>query len=102
MDAAHTAQGSRVLPWNRKMPHNQYLESGIQGGLPALFLCVLTLALLLISAWNSSNKAMFAFGAMVAVAFLFESLMEQQSGVLWLIFWTVFTASTRNKQETLV
>jgi len=98
MDAAHTAGQSRVLPWNRKMPHNQYLESGIQGGFPALVLCLLALLLPLNYAWRNRNEAGFAFFAMAALAFVFESLMEQQSGVLWLVFWTVFTASARNKQ----
>ena len=101
MDAAHTAQQSRVLPWNRKMPHNQYLESGIQGGFPAVILCLLALLLPFIAAWQRGNHAASAFFAMAALAFVFESLMEQQSGVLWLVFWTVFSASTRNKQETL-
>jgi O-antigen ligase len=101
MDAAHTAGGSRVLPWNRKMPHNQYLESGIQGGFPAVILCILVVALLLISAWNTRSNTLFSYGAMAAVAFIFESLMEQQSGVLWLVFWTVLAATPRNKQETL-
>lgn len=101
MDAAHTAQQSRVLPWNRKMPHNQYLESGIQGGFPAILLCLLAVLLPFFAAWRNGNHMGFAFFAMAALAFVFESLMEQQSGVLWLVFWTVFSASTRNKQETL-
>jgi O-antigen ligase len=101
MDAAHTAQHSRVLPWNRKMPHNQYLESGIQGGFPAVMLCLLSLLLPFLAAWRHGNHLAFAFFAMTALAFVFESLMEQQSGVLWIVFWTVLSASTRNKQETL-
>lgn len=101
MDAAHTAGQSRVLPWNRKMPHNQYLESGIQGGFPALVLCLLAVLLPFFAAWRNGNHMGFAFFAMAALAFVFESLMEQQSGVLWLVFWTVFSASTRNKRETL-
>lgn len=101
MDAAHTAQGSRVLPWNRKMPHNQYLESGIQGGWPALCLCILAIGWSMVAAWRRSHTLLFAFLAMAGVAFIFESLMEQQSGVLWLVFWTVLASSTRNKRETV-
>lgn len=101
MDSAHTANGSRVLPWNRKMPHNQYLESGIQGGYPAVAICVLAMLFPLVAAWRMRSKPLFAFFAMLAVASVFESLMEQQSGVLWMVFWTVVAASTTNKQETL-
>jgi O-antigen ligase len=102
LSAAHEAIGSQVLPWNRKMPHNQYLETGIQGGIPAI---LLLLAALSVWFWQGIKERAYFFTAMLGLlcsAFMFESLLEQQSGVLLCTLCTLLAASAdriRNKPE---
>lgn len=102
MAAAHDSTGSAVLPWNRKMPHNQYLETGVQGGIPAIALLVIWLILLLHRAITRRAFFLLALCCMMLTAFVFESMLEQQSGVLLCTLLLLLAASSdedQNKQE---
>ncbi|MEY3983117.1 MAG: hypothetical protein RL160_674 [Bacteroidota bacterium] len=92
LSRAHEAMGSEVLPWNRKMPHNQFLETGIQGGLTALLLLLLGLFYWFKDAVNTGNTFLLSILGMLIAAFTFESLLEQQSGVLWSVLWPILAA----------
>jgi O-antigen ligase len=82
MSAAHESTGSKVLPWNRKLPHNQYLETGIQGGLLAMVLLLISLFLWVRTSLKNAHFFLLAMAGMAVTAFVFESLLEQQSGVM--------------------
>lgn len=97
LSRAHEAIGSEVLPWNRKMPHNQFLETGVQGGLMALLLLLLGLFFWFKDAVKSGNSLLLSILGMLIAAFTFESLLEQQSGVLWSVFWPVLAAYIHGK-----
>ena len=97
MSRAHEEMGSKVLPWNRKMPHNQFLETGIQGGYIAFSLFLLGLFLWIREGVMKGNTFLLAMLGMLLSAFFFESLLEQQSGVLWSVLWPVFAAYAHDK-----
>jgi O-antigen ligase len=97
MSRAHEEMGSKVLPWNRKMPHNQFLETGIQGGYIALLLLLAGLVFWVREAVRQGNAFLLAMMGMLLTAFVFESLLEQQSGVMWCVLWPVFAACAVGK-----
>jgi O-antigen ligase len=102
MSVAHDATGSAVFPWNRKMPHNQYLETGIQGGIPAIILLLFWQVLMIIQALRRNAYFLLAMCGMTITAFVFESLLEQQSGVMLCTLLLLLAASChvhQNKQD---
>lgn len=102
MSSAHDATGSAVLPWNRKMPHNQYLETGIQGGVISMILLGLWQLMMMLQGLRRNAYFLAAMCGMTLTAFIFESLMEQQSGVMLCTLMLLFAASCgihENKQD---
>jgi O-antigen ligase len=66
---------------DRVLPHNQYLDFGIQTGMPTVIIFVLCLLLLWRNAAANQNHILQSMVLFLAVAALFESYLERQAGV---------------------
>lgn len=66
---------------DRVLPHNQYLDFGIQTGMPTVIIFLLCLLLLWQYATVNQNHILQAMVLFLAVAAIFESYLERQAGV---------------------
>ena len=63
--------------------HNQYLDSWLAAGLPALVALLAMMIVPMCYAWRRKNFFMFSFILIFAVSILFESMFERQMGVVF-------------------
>ncbi|MBL7811191.1 MAG: O-antigen ligase family protein [Bacteroidetes bacterium] len=96
---AHEWVGSKLDIFNRKQPHNQYLETAVQGGYPALILFLAFWVLLATYAIRHGNLPALALGAGFALALVFESLLERQSGIAAIVVLLSWALSIEKPEE---
>lgn len=70
-------------------PHNQYLETLLTLGLPGFSVLVGWMLALLLVAWRNRNAVMLAFGLIVSMSMITESMLERHWG---LVFIALFSA----------
>lgn len=75
--------------------HNQFLQTSIAIGIPSLLILLLILLIPFISAWKSRDWLFGFFLALMAVNFLFESMLEAQAGVVFFVFFYVLLTRFR-------
>lgn len=71
---------SVLWPENRVMPHNQFIENGVQLGLPYILFLLLVVWWPLIK-WKQTHPLQWAVSALFFFAMCFESILERQIGV---------------------
>lgn len=65
-------------------PHNQYLETLLTVGIPGFALLVIWFWGMIWKGWRNKNWLLFAFGIIVSMSVLTESLLERQWGVVFI------------------
>jgi O-antigen ligase len=68
-------------------PHNQYLQTGLEIGIFGLAILLLFICLTMISAYNRNDFLMMILISSFAFNMLFESMLQRQSGLVFLSFW---------------
>ena len=102
MDSAYEKRGTLLLPKNRMGPHNQYLETAAQAGIPGFFALI---AMLFWPVYLIRRKRYSITGlgilAILAFAGIAESILERQTGAtLWGFLWPwVFYQVQMGKSE---
>jgi O-antigen ligase len=70
-------------------PHNQYLETLLTLGLPGFSLLGSWMLSLVVAGWRSKNALLLAFGLIVSMSMITESMLERHWG---LVFIALFSA----------
>jgi O-antigen ligase len=80
-------------------PHNQYLQTAIEIGLPGLGLLLWLLMSALVFAFKHKHKVLFWFTLNLAFNMLFESLLQKQSGIVFstMILCLIFVFNSHQK-----
>ncbi len=68
-------------------PHNQYLQTGLEIGIFGLAILLLFICLTMILAYNRNDFLMMILISSFAFNMLFESMLQRQSGLVFLSFW---------------
>ncbi|MEA3477977.1 MAG: O-antigen ligase family protein [Bacteroidota bacterium] len=76
--------------------HNQYLQTWLAIGIPGLLTLLLMLVLPAWQAFRRYNLVYFLFLFIIAFNFIFESMLEAQSGVVFYAFFNVFLFVTKD------
>jgi len=77
-----------LSPYNRKNPHNQFLETGIHTGVLGMLLLFTFFITYLISSQN--NPMMLCVGVIIFSAMFFESMLERQVSINTMSFFLGF------------
>lgn len=88
---------SVLWPENRVMPHNQFIENGVQLGLPYILFLLLVVWWPLIK-WKQTHPLQWAVSALFFFAMCFESVLERQIGVTLFPFAMFLTGYLGAKQ----
>jgi O-antigen ligase len=68
-------------------PHNQYLQTGIEIGIVGLLLLLGIIAISFNKAFRDKDWLLFFLAANFALNICFESMLQQQSGIVFYTFW---------------
>jgi len=79
--------------------HSQYLQTWLAIGLPGLITLLLMLFLPAWQAFRKYNLVYFLFLIIIAFNFIFESMLEAQSGVVFYAFFNAFLFVCKDKME---
>lgn len=85
---------------NRITPHNQYLETALQGGIPALILFLALFVTMVVYAIRNRKSFLLPAIVAVAVAMIFESVMERQAGILYVAVYLPFIAGLDHNRNS--
>jgi len=86
MHVEYAKNGNNLKEYNRIMPHNQYLENSLQSGVLAGLVFFTGLLGGIRDGWRKRNAGILGFCLAFAVACMFESLLERQTGVMLFAF----------------
>lgn len=92
MDVEYQKNNRGLETDNQVNPHNQYLECGIQNGIPAMILLLLVWLSAFVAAIAQKNPMLLGIATALAVSMLFESILERQAGVLLVYGFLSFSA----------
>lgn len=92
MDVEYNINNRGLEADNQVNPHNQYLECGIQNGIPALIVLVWVWLTAFVWAMAKKNPLLLGIATALAVSMLFESILERQAGVLLVYGFLSFSA----------
>lgn len=93
----YRAKGYRV-PYEKKLnAHNQYLQTTVALGILGFWLLLLSFLLPGINSMKNRNILYFLFLMIVGFNFLFESMLERQSGVVFYAFFNAFLFYVRKE-----
>lgn len=90
LDSVYMNRGTLLIPKNRKGPHNQFLQSFAELGIPGFLVAVAFFIYPLYCYFRSMNTIGLAFLVLMAFAFFFESMLERQTGITFFAFWWPF------------
>jgi O-antigen ligase len=85
MQKQYEQNNSQLIPFNRKNPHNQFLETGVHLGMLGIILLIF-FWLLLFQKFKSNYLAI-GFAIMLLFSFFFESMLERQVSIVFFSFW---------------
>ncbi len=69
--------------------HNQFLQTAAATGLLGLFALLGILLFYLISVYKHQDRLGIILGVLVCINLLFESMLETQAGILFIVFWII-------------
>ena len=70
-------------------PHNQYVETLLTLGIPGFVMLLVWLWGICLLGWRYKNWLLFAFGLIVSLSILTESMLERQWGIVFIAFFSV-------------
>ncbi|MCW8897442.1 MAG: O-antigen ligase family protein [Flavobacteriales bacterium] len=74
--------------------HNQYLSTTISVGILGLFLLLYFLVEMFIKSIRQKNYITLTFATLVGINFLFESMLETRSGIIFFVFFLVLFSNS--------
>ncbi len=85
---------------NKLNAHNQYLEVWLQLGVVGLLLLLFLLIIPLFKIQKNKQSLYFAFLMLIALNFLFESMLQTQAGIVFFsFFWCAFVVLKMNENS---
>lgn len=93
LDQGYTAIHTQLPVSKRVMPHNQYLDTTLQSGVPAGILLLLFFATSFFLAWRFKNNLLIAIVPLFVSVCLFESILERQAGILAFLLFLTFAVA---------
>jgi O-antigen ligase len=69
--------------------HNQFLQTSVGIGLPGLIALLGMLLFFILSSYHNRYKLGIVLGVLVFINLLFESMLETQAGILFIVFWII-------------
>ena len=90
LDAAYQDAGFDYALTKHLNPHNQWLQWGVSLGWLGMLLLVFWWSLWGWIAWKNNQPMLFILLVMISLNALFESVLELQAGVVFVVFWTCF------------
>jgi len=90
LDAAYQGAGFDYALKKHLNPHNQWLQWGVSLGWLGVSLLVLWWTLWGWISWKYSQPMMFILLVMISLNALFESVLELQAGIVFVVFWSCF------------
>ena len=85
--ALNKAYISRGLDYGNRNPHNQYLQTWLELGLPGIIMLLLLGVVAAIYAFKEKNYLYLAFLIIIFINMFFESILERRMGVMFFAFW---------------
>lgn len=92
LDAQYAKNHHGLEPENRVNPHNQFLEMGIQSGVPGMLLLLIFGIFALFHGIRTRNGIFISVLMALGVSMMFESILERQAGVLFMFFFMSLAA----------
>jgi O-antigen ligase len=87
----YLSKGSKTITTQYLNAHNQFAQSTIALGIPGLSMLLGFIAFGLITAYRKRNIIFLCFLLLMSIQMLFESMLEQQAGVIFItLFFTFF------------
>ena len=79
------------IEMSKKMynPHNQYLQTALEIGIPSVILLLVIIAIALFSGIRNRNWLLTLLAINLGFNCLFESMLQRQSGIVFYTFWLV-------------
>jgi O-antigen ligase len=87
--------------------HNQFLQTSVGIGLPGLIALLGMLLFFILSSFQNRYKLGIVLGVLVFINLLFESMLETQAGILFIVFWIIIEMAqlligqTRDRKKLL-
>jgi O-antigen ligase len=82
--------GLHDLAQHKYNPHNQFLQTALEIGIPGLLILLLFLFSALKAACKTHNKLLILVLATLVFNCLFESMLQRQTGIVFYSFWICF------------
>jgi O-antigen ligase len=96
-------RGTLLSPFNRKLPHNQFLETGIHVGLLGMLLLLWLFVVFFIQ--YKRNSLMLGVVSIWLFSFFFESMLERQVSIaaltFFLPFFSLFLADNKKQGQSI-
>ncbi len=81
-------------------PHNQFLQTALEIGIPGLLLLLLIIVFAIIKGIRESNWLLILITLNLAFNCLFESMLQRQSGIVFYVFWIILLVSMINVERS--
>ena len=78
--------------------HNQFLQTGVALGIPSMILCIVMCFYPLLFFIKNKFLLGIFFSLSIIINFMFESMLETQSGVLFFAFWSMVLTYRPNSE----
>lgn len=96
----HISKGSKTITTQYLNAHNQFAQSTIALGIPGLVFLFGFIVMGLITAYRKRNLIFLSFILLISIHMLFESMLEQQAGVIFItLFYALFCIWERNRSS---
>lgn len=82
--------GQETLAKKHYNPHNQFLQTGLELGLPGLILLCVWIFVIVRISYKEKNILLLLLVANLIFNCLFESMLQRQSGIVFYTFWICF------------
>ncbi len=89
LNKTYQANDFEIAYENSFNPHNQYLQTGLTIGLFGFLVLILWMIGLIFHGFIQKNWLLFAFGIIVSLSMITESMMERHWGVVFISFFSI-------------
>lgn len=94
----YVSKGSKTITSQYLNAHNQFAQTTIALGIPGLSILLSFFAFGLITAYRKRNIIFLSFLIMLSIQMLFESMLEQQAGVIFITLFYSFFCIWKGKE----
>ena len=96
----YVSKGSKTITTQYLNAHNQFAQSTIALGIPGLVFLFGFIVMGLITAYRKRNLIFLSFILLISIHMLFESMLEQQAGVIFItLFYALFCIWEKNRSS---